>query len=140
MSDKKPIFRNPDKYQVLEWREWMRDKLPNGQSGMVVEDLDLVPLLFGPLINRPYKDDGKFMLIEIKTMSGQMGYAQGRLFSLIHRLLRDADPSRYYYIGFYIVRWNDNKPESVNGVMITEHEFIDFLTGKKQIKSMFDGE
>jgi hypothetical protein len=134
----KPVFRNPDKYQVLEWREWMRDNLPNGKSGMVVEDLDLVPLLFGPLVNRQRDEDGKFMLIEIKTAFGQMGYAQRRLFSMMHKLLRKADPDRKYYIGFYLVRWNNGKPESVNNARVTEQKFIEFMTGKATLESMFD--
>lgn len=154
----KPRFRNPDKYQLLAWREWGRDKLPNGNSGMVQEDLDLVSLIFGPLINRLYNADGKFMLIEIKTSLGEMGYAQKRVFSLIHRLLRKADPSKNFYIGFYLVRWNlgeqdivdcckdcpnkpkvnPGKPEKVNERSVTEQEYIEFLKGKIEIPSMFD--
>jgi len=137
-TQSKPVFRNPDKYQVLEWREWMREKLPNGRGGMVVEDLDLVPLLFGTLINRPYDADGKFMFVEIKTAIGKMGYAQQRVFSLIHRLLRKADPQQDFYIGFYLVRWNGKFPESVNGIRVTENDFVEFMTGKRQIKSLFE--
>ena len=115
----------------------MRANLPNAQGGMVIEDLDLVPLMFGTLINRPYAADGKFMLVEIKEKYGQMGYAQKRVFQLMHRLLRKADPQKEYYIGFYLVKWNSHKPESVNGIPVTESEFVEFMTGKKYIPSLF---
>ncbi len=43
-NDEIPKFRNPDKLQVLPYREWMRLNLPTGKQGMVVEDLDAVQL------------------------------------------------------------------------------------------------
>jgi hypothetical protein len=67
-----------------------------------------------------------------------MGYAQKRVFSLMHKLLRKADPTGDFYIGFYLVRWNCKKPETVNGIVVSENEFVAFMTGKKKMQSMFD--
>jgi len=38
----KPKFRHPDKFQVLPWREYIRQNLPSGAEGFVAEDLDLI--------------------------------------------------------------------------------------------------
>ena len=38
----KPKFRHPDKFQVLPWREYIRQNLPPGAEGFVAEDLDLI--------------------------------------------------------------------------------------------------
>ena len=133
----KPIFRNPDKIQVLPWREWIREELPAPKEGFVVEDLDLIVLQFGPLIGRKYSDDGKFMLIEIKYEKFDIDYAQRRLFELIHRLLRKADPDKHYYIGFYIITWSDKGDICINGKKISKEQLKQFLMGEIDIPSFF---
>lgn len=136
-----PTFRNPDKYQVLKWREWGRKNLPSPGDGMVLEDLDLVALTYGALVQRPKDADGKFRLIEIKERGGSMGYAQQRVFGLMHRLLRQSDPQREYYDGFYLVRWNDDSV-SVNGTKMSMEQFKAWMVGQLAYSqcplSMFD--
>jgi len=131
-----PVFRNPDKYQVLPIREYIRKNLPSGDQGLVVEDLDLVPLMFSKLVGRAYNADGKFMLVEVKEPGHTVDYSQRRLFEMMDRLLRIADPDGEYYIGFYLLRWNNirNLPVDINGKACTEQEFKDWMTGKITIE------
>lgn len=137
-----PTFRHPDKYQVLKWREWGRKHLPSPSEGMVLEDLDLVALTYGAMIQRPKEADGRFRFIEIKEMHGTMGYAQQRVFGLIHRLLRQADPQHEYYDGFYLVKWNEDHV-IVNGTKMSMDDFKGWMTGTlsylKYPLSLFDG-
>lgn len=127
------MFRNPDKLQVLPFREWMRSNLPNGQQGMVVEDLDVVPLLFGGLVGRGYNDHGKFMLVEIKSCGFGMTYPQKRLFGMMDTLLRFADPKAQHYMGCFLVWWNNeaNMPVAINLQPCTEVEFALWMQGKE---------
>ncbi len=133
MDDEKPKFRNPDKLQVLPYREWMRLNLPTGKQGMVVEDLDAVPLLFGGLVGRGYNDHGKFMLVEIKSTGFGMTYPQKRLFGMMDTLFRFADPHGRYYMGCFLIWWNnqDNKPAAINLQPCTEEEFASWIQGKE---------
>ena len=119
----KPVFRNPDKIQVLEWREWMRKNMPIGRAGFVAEDLDLIVRRYGSLEHG--SSDGKFMLIEIKQCGKTIGYAQKRTFGLIDRLLRLSDPNKEHYIGFYLINWNGDH------VVINQKEKLD-MNGLKQ--------
>lgn len=130
-----PVFRNPDKFQVLPVREYIRKMCPGPSDGLVVEDLDLVPLIYGPLIGRHKNDDGKFMLVEIKHTGFGIKYAQTRLFAMMDRLLRLGDPHGKFYIGFYVLNWdnNANKPIALNGKPCNEDKFKEWITGKTQI-------
>ena len=132
----KPVFRNPDKVQVLAWRDWLRENMPIGRDGFVAEDLDLIVLRFGKLENRPHNKDGKFMLIEVKQCGKTIDYPQKRTFGLIDRLLRLSDPDKDYYIGFYVINWNDDH------VVVNQTEKLDmpnlkrFLLGEFEIVPM----
>lgn len=140
LNGSRPVFRNPDKFQVLPWREYMRQRLPAPSDGMVVEDLDLVALQIGKLVGRHRDADGKFMLIEVKNVGSSMGYAQGRLFAMMHRLFRMGDPGHQHYIGFYLLQWDSqqNKPHSINYAPCTEDAFAQWMTGKITLPSLFD--
>lgn len=111
----------------------MRDNLPNGKQGMVVEDLDVVPLLFGGLVGRGYNDHGKFMLVEIKSVGYGMTYPQKRLFGMMDTLLRFADPHGKHYIGCFLVWWDNeaNRPVAINMQPCTEDEFSLWMQGKE---------
>ena len=124
----KPVFRNPDKVQVLEWREWMRENMPTGREGFVAEDLDLVVRRYGSLEHG--SGDGRFMLIEVKQCNATIGYAQKRTFGLIDRLLRLGDPDSKHYIGFYLINWNSDH------VVVNQKEKLDMA----ELKSFLLGE
>lgn len=127
-------FRNGDKIQVLGYREWIREHCPGARQGMVVEDLDLVPLLFGGLINRHYNDNGQFMLVEIKNTGFGVNYAQKRLFGMMDTLFRFSDPDKTFYLGFFLVWWDHekNKPTAINMEPCSEAEFSQWMQGKAE--------
>jgi len=122
----KPIFRNPDKVQVLPWRDWMRVNCPTPGQGLVVEDLDLVVLRYGPLEGRPRDADGKFLFMEVKCKGASVGYAQQRVFGLIDRLLKKADPNGAFYIGYFVLHWFDDYV-AIGGKRMSLPEFKTWL-------------
>jgi hypothetical protein len=128
----RPVFRNPDKFQVLLFRDYLRKHLPGGREGCVIEDLDLIIRLYGKQFNTD--DDGKFYLFELKFGNARIGIAQQKTFGLIHRLLRMADPRRERYLGYYVINYDNEDWEyanfSVNGVKLSREEFLNFLQNK----------
>jgi len=135
MNSAAPVFRNPDKVQILPFREWIRLNCPNGKSGLVVEDLDLVPLLFGPMIGRHYNDHGQFMLCEVKNSGYGLQYPQRRLFGMMDCLLRFSDPDLQHYLGFFLIWWDysTDKPNAINMEPCSENEFAQWIQGKTKI-------
>lgn len=128
----KPVFRNPDKFQVLPFREWLRKNKPSGGQGYVVEDLDLVLRVYGSRYNQDAI--GAFMLIELKFGSAYIRTAQKRTFGLIHKLLRLADPEAKRYAGYFVIQY-DNEDWDIAGFRInrkkvTRQEFDNFLDFK----------
>lgn len=128
----KPVFRNPELYQVLPWRDWMRENLPSAYEGMVVVDLDVVALRYGPLANGARY--GNFHLIEIKTGSGRITRGQTETFGLMDELMRRADPHQRHYKGFCLIDWNPPN-YSVNGHPVSEDDLIRFLRGEIEMDS-----
>lgn len=132
----RPIFRNPDKFQVLPLRDYLRgEKFPSGKGGLVVEDLDLVLLRFGPLVGRDYDADGKIAIVESKNKGYTLPYAQIRTFRLLDKLLRSGDPKGEHYAGFYVLNWDNenNTPVAINYRPCTQQEFDDWVVGKLDI-------
>jgi len=138
MSDHR--FRNPGIFQRLPFRDWIRREMPNGADGFVAEDLDLVVRHYGAGFE--LDSNGRFMLCEIKIDRGIFNKAQQKTFSLIHGLLREADPFCERYIGFFrihtTVEWPDATHFTVNGNKLTPQQFKDFLLGAHRVESMFD--
>lgn len=134
----KPVFYHPDKVQVLGYREWIRQHLPT--NGLVAEDIDLILMQYGSLIGRQPIDDGRFMLVEIKAKNGWPDYAQRRVFHLMDRLLRKADPDRQYYLGYYVVHWNyeANEPVAINRQQVSSEQFNQWAIGQWTLPSLFD--
>ncbi len=115
----------------------MRLNLPNGKQGMVLEDLDLVPLLFGNMLGQKYHEHGKFMLVEMKSWGYSMSYPQKRLFGMMDALLRFADSHGKHYMGCYVVWWDneENRPAAINMQPCSDAEFIQWIEGKEIWKS-----
>lgn len=126
----KPWTGNNPLFPALPWREWIRDNIPEGKSGYVAEDLDLIFLRFGPAIQKYYGADGEFILVEIKSADIALPYAQERVFGLIDRLLKLGDLKSEFYKGFYQVIWMDENV-IVNGEILSFGEFKEFLLGKR---------
>lgn len=121
-------FRNPDLLQVLPFRDWLRKKMPNGSSGFVVEDLDLVIRWFGR--NYGYDGRGAFMLIDVKFENKGLEFAQEKTFGLMDSLLRAADPDYERYLGFYLIQYSDDDWDcaefKINFKRVTSGEFMKF--------------
>ena len=132
----KPVFRNGDKIQVLPFREWLRNKMPNGKMGFVVEDLDLVIRWFG--LNYGFDGQGAFMLTELKFGSAQLGIAQEKTFGLMNSLLRAADPNYERYLGFYLIQYThedwDLAEFKINFECVTREQFMNFWQRKHIVK------
>lgn len=124
----KLAFRNPDILQVLPFREWLREKMPSGRDGFVVEDLDLVVRWFGR--NYGYDSRGAFMLMDLKFGSAQLGIAQEKTFGLMDGLLRQADPDFERYLGFFLIQYTDEDWDRaqfrINFKGVTHQQFMDF--------------
>ena len=129
-------FRNPDLFQVLPWREWIRREMPPGSRGWVAEDLDLV-------VRRFRRDDplGMFMFVEIKYATVSLDKAQQWTFGLIDGLLRRADPRGTRYVGYYLLQYPDKDPEKcgsvlVNGRRLWISDFKRWLAFERHIEPM----
>lgn len=134
------IFRNPGLVQQLPFRDYIREHCPGASQGLSVLDLDMVPLLFGGIINRPRHADGQFMLTELKMVGVGLNYAQGRLLKMMHSLLRKADSLQEYYIGCYLLHWDyeANRPVALNAQPISPELFVAWITGQQYIQSLYD--
>ena len=131
----KPAFRNPDKFQLLPFREWCREHLPPGNEGIVIEDLDLLVRHFGA--EHGTDAIGRFMLCELKFDTSMIGTAQRRTFGLLDGLLRAGDKDGDRYLGYYIINY-DNEDWNranfrVNGQVLIHEKFWGFLMGLYEI-------
>lgn len=132
-----PIFRNDDIFQRLPFRDWIRENLPNGRSGFVAEDLDLIIRLFG----RAHNSDrlGKMMLVELKYgEKTDLGIAQKMTMGLQNMLLRGGDADGTRYVGFFRVNYDDESWGPfcrfwVNGVELLDEEMKLFFLANDSI-------
>jgi len=131
----KPEFRNPDKFQVLPFREWIRKNLPTGNEGVTIEDLDLVVRVYG----NQYGSDGqgKFMLIELKFDDSWIGYAQMKTFRLIDKILKAGDAEGNRYKGYFVLQYTDENWDqstfTINRIPITKTDLIKFFLFDNEI-------
>lgn len=134
------VFRNPDKVQQLPFRDYIRDRCPGPSGGLVVTDLDLIVNQFGPLVGRHKDADGRIYLVELKASGTGLNYAQSRTMQLMHKLMRAADPAHKFYGGCYLLHWDyeKNVPTRINNLPVTEQQFLDWMTGKYEVASLFD--
>mgnify|MGYP001492292630 CR=1 FL=1 len=135
----KDNFNNPDKLQLLSFRKWLRNNMPKGRDGFVVEDLDLVIRWFG--YNYGFDSVGAFMLIELKFGSAEMDVPQIKLWGLIDSLLRKADPERKRYFGFYLIQYTDDDWNvsgfRINKQSVTREQFVKFWERKFIVEEYF---
>lgn len=134
----KPVFRNPDLFEVLDYREWIRKNIDVGSKGYTVEDVDLVMLHFGNVLHRRQSQDGRLIICEIKQHGAKMGYAQKRMYQLIDRLLQAADPNMMHYQGFYVINWDMPNNLLINGIIIDTNILKDFLEGTIYCVGLFE--
>lgn len=136
------IFRNPDLFQRLPLRDYLRTAFPNGNSGFVVEDLDVVVRHYGTDYHTDTK--GRLLLIEQKHPGHGIGAAQKMTFGLMDTLMRKADPERLRYLGYYVLQVAFGVgnapvfPVRVNGQEMDATEFRRWITGEVILPSYFD--
>ena len=129
------LFGEHELFPRTPLRQWMRLHVPSPEQGYVVEDLDLIYLRYGKPIRRGKKADGQFILCEWKLRKRFMDYSQERVFGLIDRLLRLADPTGIYYQGFYLITWGGTSNLLwINKSKITQLQFQSFLFGEFHIE------
>jgi hypothetical protein len=131
-------FRHPEKFQQLQFRDWIRENMPHASEGYVVEDIDLVLRAYGA---NYYTDaEGIFMLIELKFGNAWVGTAQQRTFGMIHKLLRKADPEARRYLGYFVIQYDnedwDKANFKINGVEVDREKFWAFMNFMAPIKSV----
>jgi len=132
MSDH--TFRNPELYQVLPFRDFLREVMPNGREGFVAEDLDLILRWYGPKYH--LDSVGLFALVEIKVGNApiSIGRSKNMTFGLIDRIIRMGDKDlQKRYRGWYVIVTNSLEWECcdyfwVNGIKLTPSTFIDWLS------------
>jgi len=136
------VFRNPDLYQQLPFRDYIRQHCPGANAGLIVTDLDMIINHIGALVDRRRDEDGRISLVELKDISTALNYTQSRTMQLMHKLMRASDPEHKFYRGSYLLQWDNknNVPCRINGKPVTEQEFVDWMIGKLEIPSLFDGE
>ena len=70
--------------------------------------------------------------IEIKTFGQELKFHQTQLFTILDKALKTGDTSGYEYLGFFTLQfsqscWDDSAKVMLNGELINETEFINFL-------------
>ena len=130
----KPVFRNPDEFQVDPMREYLRGSLPSGPQGCVLEDLDLCLRLFGPKFGSDA--EGRFILVEVKYSQTSLGASKERTFGLLDSMLQTANPFHdRRYGGFYVLRhrrsmtetWEPTDEVSINGQVMSVDKLCKWL-------------
>lgn len=125
--------------QILPFREYLRHHLP--ENGLVLTDLDLVCRTYGA--QNDTDQIGRFCLIELKYGAAQMSRGQENTFALMTRLLRQADPKRERFLGFYLVQYSDENWEiasfRINYLAATRQDIHDLMLDKnKKFKGLFE--
>lgn len=124
-----PVFEYPDKFQQLSFRDWLRQNKPPGSDGYVVEDLDLVLRVY----SKAYDTDhiGRFMLCELKFKSAWINHSKRKTFGVMDELLRNADPERKRYAGFFVIQYTDDdwsvSSFRVNKMELNRLQFSQFM-------------
>lgn len=116
--------------QVLPFREYLRQHLP--ENGLVLTDLDLVCRTYGAQNNTD--QIGRFCLIELKYGLAPLKYGQENTFSLIAKMLRQSDPNKERFIGFFVINYSDENWDiasfRINNIAVSREKLLDFLLCK----------
>jgi hypothetical protein len=119
-------------------REFIRNHMPSGRQGFVVEDLDLILRHFG----RNYELDskGRLSLIEIKVGVGTFGASKAYTLGLLDQMCRSSEMAERYR-GFYLVYtetddWENAQTVSVNGYHLSIADFKQWMNGNLEIEAV----
>jgi len=107
----------------LTFSRWVREKLPDSKTGLLVSDLDFI------ICNYKAKT---IMLIEIKTRNKKLPIWQKILFQNIDKWIKKGIDKDWIYLGYHVIRFentffNDGKC-FFNENLKTEKEIISILS------------
>lgn len=107
----------------LQFSQWVRDMLPDSDTGFLVSDLDFI------LLNYKAKT---IMLVEVKTRNAKLREWQRRLFANLDKWIRKGIDDDWIYFGYHVIKFehtffNDGKCFFDNKE-ITERELISKLS------------
>jgi hypothetical protein len=111
------------KYRSLRFSQWIRENLPDSNTGFSVSDLDFI------LINFKTK---KVMLLEVKLKNGQINWNQYNMWLLINRWITNGIGEGWVYLGFHLIQFtgldfSDGKVK-LDNEFISEEDLIKFLS------------
>lgn len=117
--------------EVDLWREWIRQNVPSGSAGYVIEDIDLLliedtspePWVIIRYYSPRLDPVGKLMAVERKYGNGDMGHAQIRTFGLLDKIARRGDPLRQRWMGYYLLNHPHENPELCDHVLINHKSY-----------------
>lgn len=124
--EQKLVFRNPDLFPLLGYRQFIRDHMPKPKEGYVAEDIDLAINLYGE--NYGLDERGRYWLMELKYGDSWLKKGQKYLFSTIDQDLRESKR----YGGFYVINYYSTDFESspyfkINGRKVDSEGMKEFL-------------
>lgn len=109
----------------LDFSKWVRNNLPDSDTGFSVSDLDFV------LWNWKTK---KVMLLEIKTRGSQPKKNQLEMWRNLHKWIGKGIDNDWNYLGFHLVVFENTNFEDgkccLDHNVISEKELIEFLSLK----------
>lgn len=108
----------------LGFSQWIREKLPDSQTGFSASDLDFV------LWNWKTR---KVMLLEVKTRMSYPRTGQKMMWENIHKWIKNGVDGGWQYLGFHLVQFeNDESFENgkcyLDNKEISEADLITFLS------------
>jgi len=107
----------------LTFSQWIRENLPDSESGFAVSDLDFV--LWNWRSN-------KLMLLEIKTRGAKPKRFQKMQWARINSWINKGIQSDWVYLGFHLIVFENTSFEDgkcfLDNKEISEPELIDFLS------------
>lgn len=119
MSTRKEITGKRD----LTFSGWIRSHLPDSSVGFGVSDLDFI------VCNWKEK---KLMFLEVKINNGQLTYFQKKIYTDLHRWIKNGIDDGWKYYGFNLITFENRSFEDgkcyLNNKEISEFDLINFLS------------
>jgi hypothetical protein len=133
---KAPVYRNGKEIHPV--RQFLRNAIPRGEEGCVVEDCDLILRRYGPRYG--LDQIGRFKLCEMKYgKRTPLEYAQQMTFASMDYVLRSSK-EKWRYEGFFLVHYEGRDHEGyptwywVNGESLRPQGFAKWAEGHIVIK------
>ena len=117
------INNNCPHENTKKFNEWVRNNLPESNTGYAASDLDFI--LWNWKTN-------KIMLLEIKTHNRTIKTYQKIMFNLLNKWIKKGVDDDWTYLGFHLIVFENTSFEDgkcfLNNKEISEIELINFLS------------